>query len=609
MAVDKNALPELNKEGNRKYFDEAAENMNIDQMYREYIKNSIEACQRMKDIDPNFKGEIIVEEDKYFPGKLSIIDNGIGFKADTIVKLIKDISTTEEQSKDGNYGMGAKISAFANNRAGIIYTSLRHDEDEGSRCLNCLDEKDNYSVQHDDDYNSCRIPVPIGEMHPLIQKHGHGTQVTLLGQSMKENTMTPPEDYAEQSMLGKSRKDSVYWLLAYLNTKFFKVPDFITIKVILQRKDRDSFERCYGHDYYLKNYSRKKGYFRSENAGYHWWILQETDGTSNRDKRLSRSECVLNAQVAYMNRDEVMEIEWNQRGKVAPHKLWGLHYSHQHVAIVVDLFNHKPNQYRTTLTQRRKDFNKIKNEIRDYFMENMPVELRELERELQEKHAQADAMNLINAKEMAKLLKGFTLEDQTGLDHMDNMNLQGGAHLRDGASNPEPVVNTTPGPIPGPLPGTKIITAGLSDPSGKKRAKKATTPNPMPKVEWVDESIQESWVSYDWSEHEVRLRKDSPWLKKIADWASKKSGTILPEASHEYAKNVFNEEVSNRIAFIRFSDVGYSEEEKKVLLGDESLTAVLLDPLGLPAKVVEKSKNLMKSQFEMEKAKEEVEAA
>lgn len=606
MAVEKDQLPELSKENNKKFFEDAVANMPVDQQYREYMKNAIEACQKMKAIDPNFKGQIIVEADLNLPNKLSIIDNGIGMKADEIVRLIKDISETEEQSEEGNFGMGAKVAGFANNRLGVLYSSLRYNEDEGSRCQNYLNEDGKYAVKHDDEWDSCRIPLDYDEMNPLIQKYGHGTQVTLLGNEWNDNTMLPPEDYADASMLGKSRKDGIYWLLAYFNTKFYVLPDFITIRVQIKRKDRTELERCYGHQYYLNNYSRMKGSFMSENARYHWWILQDKDGGSNIHKRNSRSECVLNAQVAYLNKGEIIEIEWNQRGKVAPHKLWGLHYSHQHVAIVVEPIGFKQNQYRTSLFKKRKDFNKIKSEIRDYFMENMPEPLRALETELQKKHAEMDAENLVNAKEMAKLLKDFTLEDVNGNELMDDTNLSGGKSLR---GNGTGGVNPSDGPLPGESIGSDPLKAGLKNSLGKKKARKAQTPNPMPRVEWADETIQQSWATYDWKEHKVILRHDNPWLKKCAKIAVKKSGNKFSEESAMvYAKNVFNEEVSNRIAFIRFGELGYSEEEKRAALEDIPLAAVLLDPLGIPAKIVDKSKNLMKSHFEMEKAKEEVES-
>ena len=73
MSVNKDKKPKLSEKGQAKYFIDAAESTPPDQIYREIAKNSLEACEKMKKLDPNFMGEIRVGEDLTFPGKLTIM--------------------------------------------------------------------------------------------------------------------------------------------------------------------------------------------------------------------------------------------------------------------------------------------------------------------------------------------------------------------------------------------------------------------------------------------------------------------------------------------------------------------------------------------------------
>ena len=102
MSINKDKKPKLSERGQAKYFIEAAESTPPDQIYREIAKNSLEACEKMKKRDPNFKGEIRVGEDSTFPNKLTIVDNGIGMSKNRISDLVINLSETDEQSEHGN---------------------------------------------------------------------------------------------------------------------------------------------------------------------------------------------------------------------------------------------------------------------------------------------------------------------------------------------------------------------------------------------------------------------------------------------------------------------------------------------------------------------------
>ena len=274
MSVNKDKKPKLSEKGQAKYFIEAAESTPPDQIYREIAKNSLEACEKMKKLDPNFIGEITVGEDSTFPGKLTILDNGIGMSKNNMSDLIINLSETEEQSEHGNKGVGSKVSGFANNKAGMIYSSKRSGEDSGSRCRVYFNDNDLFAVEHSDDYNSCTIPLDLNELPTLIQTHKHGTSLTLCGNSPDEDTLDPPKNYEEGSLLQKARL-GIHWLKAYYNTKFFNIPDYINFWVEIKREDRNSYERVHGHRYWLNHFSKSSGILYHPSAKIHWWILSD----------------------------------------------------------------------------------------------------------------------------------------------------------------------------------------------------------------------------------------------------------------------------------------------------------------------------------------------
>src|ERR1700676_843956 len=58
--------------------------------------------------------------------KLAVIDNGIGMTGQEMVNYINQLSSSmHEQSKHGNFGMGAKIAAAPRNQLGLVYLSWK----------------------------------------------------------------------------------------------------------------------------------------------------------------------------------------------------------------------------------------------------------------------------------------------------------------------------------------------------------------------------------------------------------------------------------------------------------------------------------------------------
>ena len=67
-----------------------------------------------------------------FKHKFSCIDNGDGMSKDRVVDYVNNLAETGEQSEDGNFGYGTKVSAYARNKEGIAYQTWHDGESEGS---------------------------------------------------------------------------------------------------------------------------------------------------------------------------------------------------------------------------------------------------------------------------------------------------------------------------------------------------------------------------------------------------------------------------------------------------------------------------------------------
>jgi hypothetical protein len=97
------------------------------QFLRELTRNSIESIQRSGDDSGEIRWDIdlnrlLLTEGQVF--KLCIVDTGVGMTGEEMVRYINQLSSSiHKQSKTGNFGVGAKISAAPSNKRGLVYLS------------------------------------------------------------------------------------------------------------------------------------------------------------------------------------------------------------------------------------------------------------------------------------------------------------------------------------------------------------------------------------------------------------------------------------------------------------------------------------------------------
>ena len=243
------------------------------QFLRELTQNSIEAIQATQlqtgtiiwDVDWNYYDIEGVH-------KLSITDVGIGMNGEEMVRYINQLSSSvHEKSHEGNFGVGAKVAAATRNHYGLVYLSwkdgightvhLWRDPDTknyGLRQVNLPDGTYNHWGRLDD------AAKPAGILR-------HGTKVVLLGKTANEDTMSAPSGAASPSR----------WISRYLNTRYFRFPEGITVKARegwknpREDEDRNLLRLVSGQEAYLQAHCEKSGTVELADALAHWWTLKD----------------------------------------------------------------------------------------------------------------------------------------------------------------------------------------------------------------------------------------------------------------------------------------------------------------------------------------------
>jgi hypothetical protein len=299
------------------------------QFLRELTQNGIEAILRT----PEQAGEIRwdVDWNKFdLAGdgvyKLAVIDTGDGMTGAEMVKYINQLSSSSNpQSHEGNFGIGAKIAAATRNHAGLIYRSWK--DGRGAMIHLWRDPKTGQyglrQFEHDDGTFSYWLPLELAAKPEPIKQHG--TMVVLSGDEDSAHTIAAPA-----GALSPSR-----WIAKYLNTRYFQFPKRVTIRAREGWEkprtdvDRNILRTLTGQGPYLEEHSVSSGQLTMDGATAHWWILRD-------DRALYENSGFVNStgHVAALHRDELYEIETG-RGGVARLQQFGVILGYMRVIIYV----------------------------------------------------------------------------------------------------------------------------------------------------------------------------------------------------------------------------------------------------------------------------------
>lgn len=366
------------------------------QYIRELTKNGIEAIQQSGAV----AGEVVW--DVYWPHfdldgafKLCCIDTGIGMTGEEMVQYINSLSSSvHQQSATGNFGVGAKIAAAPKNPHGLVYMSWK--DGVGHMVHLWFDpEAQVYGLKRWPKNGEFWTAVS-NDLKPKEIKE-QGTVVVLLGRSDEDNTMYPPAGTPMPSR----------WILRYLNSRFFRFPEGITIRSRegweLPRGDKHNFLReVTGQGTWLDANSGARGIVDLSDAQAHWWILKpEVD--------INSGHFTPGGHVAALYQDELYEVAYGRGGLARLHS-FGAIFGADRVVVYVQpqLTAERPVTANTARTQLL-----IEGEPVDWarwaaeFRERMPEQLTQLQEEIGAKAGERDHKKAIleRLKQIKDLLK------------------------------------------------------------------------------------------------------------------------------------------------------------------------------------------------------------
>jgi hypothetical protein len=303
------------------------------QFIRELTKNSIEAIQRTGE-----PGTIIWDYERVafeLEGlrKLCIIDTGEGMTGDEMVRFINQLSSSAgKQSLQGNYGVGAKIAAATRNPAGVSYFSWK--DGAGSMIFLFRDElTQQYGLkqwERADGTWTHYLPIE-DDVKPDIIKD-HGTMVVLHGNSTNDDTLLAPDISAAPRR----------WITRYLNTRYFHIPDNVTIScregnllVGGPPDDIGTRRAVLGQGEYVRRYATAGGSVPLEGATAHWWIIGEhvEEKTDPADKYSGHLEARGHTAALYQN--ELYELMIRRAG-MSRLQQFGITFGYDRVVIYVE---------------------------------------------------------------------------------------------------------------------------------------------------------------------------------------------------------------------------------------------------------------------------------
>jgi hypothetical protein len=297
------------------------------QFVRELTENAIGSIQALGGASGEIRWDVdwtrydLEPKDGY---KLAIIDTGIGMTGSEMVNYINQLSSSmHQQSKHGNFGMGAKIAAAPRNTLGLVYLSWK---DGHGAMIHLWKDPDtgSYGLRR---HQNGEFWLPITDDIKPEPIKNHGTVVILLGKKPGENTMAAPPE-----ALIPSR-----WIVRYLNSRYFRFPQCVTVKArenwTLPQDDRHNMLRkIVGQEAWLKANSSDSGSVRLKQANALWWILK--------DKVDDSGSHFSGGHVASLFDDELYEIAVGRHG-VSRLQSFGVIFGYNRVVIYIEPFQNQ----------------------------------------------------------------------------------------------------------------------------------------------------------------------------------------------------------------------------------------------------------------------------
>ena len=548
------------------------------QYVRELTQNSIEAIR-----EKGGTGQILWTFDRETEKntgirKLCILDNGAGMDGEDIRNLMNRMfSSGKQQGLTENYGIGAKVAGLHRSPLGMIYQVWK----DGNGYMGHLmkhPEKNEYGLyQYENEDGSLSPYVELNEGSMPQKKRctitESGTQVTLIGEYEDEDTYLPAD-----APYGRN------WLARYLNSRYFKLPDYVELAVSCNlHKNEDGTAKYQirmikGMLEYNNKYSELNGTVKINGAKVHWWVLKELDN--------ERPEFPSVSHTASLFQDELYDYEEKNKTNLTRLHRFGIIQLVKRVVIYVE-----PTGENVT-TDPSRTFLSIGSAQKipwddwgDQFAEKMPEELRKLEEEASEratdedldKAAAAMLKNWMKSFEVPKFL--VTSEADLEVSEPEDLGGQPDSGGEDGTRKGTDGGDSVDSGNKGNRFSDFIRRKG-------KPGKETKTDDSIPKVEWVTPETQphleDRAAQYIRQQNRLLINGDFRGFTSIIDSVLAEKGENKPGAKaaiEEVAKLHYQVSICETIIRVQMLKKGgktWKQEEIDGALSEVALTAAVM---------------------------------
>ena len=507
--------------------------------------------------------------------KLCCIDNGRGMSADEMVKHINNLSSSGRvQAMDGNYGVGAKISAATRNPAGVVYQSWQ--SGKGSMIQLWRDPRTGeYGLKQfklrDGSYS---YVVPVADAFKPEQIDEHGTKVTLLGTDDDADTVAPPEGVPTPSR----------WFNRYLNGRYFAFPETVTIRARegwtfdIEDTDRNVLRRVRGMRTFLDDHGEESDVVELTDCRVHWWILDESD------KRRKTSELPNNGHFGALYQDELYEMVVGRAG-TARLQQFGILFGTDRVVLYVEPRNGPKRNLSANTARTQLLLNGQGLPYHDWaaeFRTKMPVELREYMDAVIAGNAGTDHADSIlkRLKSYVKLYRLSRYRPKAGGDVRVADTSDPGRRQSERDPSAEPRTARSKPRSPGSQTGD-LLAAMVADDGAEAEATRPSDP-PIPRVAWISDAsiLDDRAAKYLPDDNMIQANKDFRVFTDMTNyWAGEYAITgQQTEAVAEIVREWFEQALVETVlgAQALQGERRWSPKDMEAILSEEALTAAVM---------------------------------
>ena len=489
-------------EQNARYIDQDNENLDRRQFIREYTKNGMQADERYRKENPNYKEKGIVEWNERTHGvrcpttgrdarksKLCVTDNGIGMSKEELVETISGLGISSTiKAADPNFGVGAKISGFTQNKAGLMIHTFQngnglvavvkyHEEEDAYAFMELDPDGGEYKYAIKDD----RVPLVAKE----IITNGHGTIITFLGNDVPNDDTTSPEHWGIPDAHKFNKKA---WIRSILNKKMCGLPEHLEIRALgyADKNGKHTAQKITplsAASMKADNNIESHGHVELSNGNSVEWAimpLKKDRNTGSKQNEYSAHYCCVMEEESYEFRyNKNTNSVLNQCGVYYPNRIW-LHFHLKE--------DFEPNKYRTQIRSTKHDTphffgSPICTKICEEFQSKLPLEIRKLQEEEENKIIkeksnndyikQYSRLHTVPETNVSGSLQGESGEGKTKMILFDDTTDRHGGEITP-VDPPSDKVNENERVIPNP---------------NKRGKRKSSSGLSYPEVSWSDPNI------------------------------------------------------------------------------------------------------------------------